>query len=152
MDQALVKLIPRVDVINTFRVSAGHFACLRVVSRSQIQRFRSSAPFLKGVRFPASSTSEAGQAERLGMLSLSSTSPSTFALMSARSHRWPCRSLSHRGSFAGHLTGRAKLLSSATWECGVCVLDDPQVGGNLFRHISQSVANSRRRVDSKAEG
>jgi len=53
VDQALVKLIPRVDVINTFRVSAGHFACLRVVSRSQIQRFRSSAPFLKGVRFPA---------------------------------------------------------------------------------------------------
>ena len=48
MDQALVKLIPRVDVINTFRVSAGHFACVRVVSRNQIQRFRSSAPFLKG--------------------------------------------------------------------------------------------------------
>jgi hypothetical protein len=43
----------RVDVINTFRVSAGHFACFRVVSRSQIQRFRSSARFLKGVRFPA---------------------------------------------------------------------------------------------------
>jgi len=41
----LVKLIPRVDVINTFRVFAGHFECFRVVSRSQIQRFRSS--FLK---------------------------------------------------------------------------------------------------------
>jgi len=39
----LVKLIPRVDVINTFRVVAGHFECFRVVSRSQIQRFRSSA-------------------------------------------------------------------------------------------------------------
>jgi hypothetical protein len=49
----LVKLIPRVDVINTFRVFAGHFECFRVVSRSQIQRFRSSARFLKGVRFPA---------------------------------------------------------------------------------------------------
>jgi hypothetical protein len=49
----LVNLIPRVDVINTFRVFAGHFECFRVVSRSQIQRFRSSARFLKGVRFPA---------------------------------------------------------------------------------------------------
>ena len=43
----------RVDVINTFCVSAGRFAYFRVVSRSQIQRLRSSARFLKGVRFPA---------------------------------------------------------------------------------------------------
>jgi hypothetical protein len=52
----LVKLIPRVDVINTFRVFAGHFECFRVVSRSQIQRFRSSARFLKGGSIPGSST------------------------------------------------------------------------------------------------
>ena len=35
----------RVDVINTFRVSAGHFAYFRVVSRTEIRRFRRS--FLK---------------------------------------------------------------------------------------------------------
>jgi len=65
VDQALVKLIPRVDVINTFRVSAGHFACFRVVSRSQIQRFRSSARFLKGVRFPGAPLVYAGQSDKL---------------------------------------------------------------------------------------
>ena len=42
-----------VDAINTFRVSAGRFAYFRVVSRSQIQRFRWSARFLCRVRFPA---------------------------------------------------------------------------------------------------
>jgi hypothetical protein len=35
-----------VDAINTFRVSAGHFAYFRVVSRRPIRRFPSSARFL----------------------------------------------------------------------------------------------------------
>src|SRR5271163_624566 len=42
-----------VDAINTFGVSAGRLAYFRVVSRSQVQRFRSSQPFLGRVRFPA---------------------------------------------------------------------------------------------------
>ena len=36
----------RVDGVNTFRVSAGRFAYFHVVSRRQIQCFRSSEPFL----------------------------------------------------------------------------------------------------------
>jgi len=61
----------------TFRVSAGHFACFRVVSRSQIQRFRSSAPFLRRVRFPASSTERprSGKSSR------------TWALFHQRTHQ-----------------------------------------------------------------
>ena len=43
----------RVDAINTRRVSAGRFACFRVVSRRQNRRFCSSARFLRRVRFPA---------------------------------------------------------------------------------------------------
>jgi hypothetical protein len=42
-----------VDAINTFHVSAGHFAYFRVVSRSEIQRFCRSAQFWCLVRFPA---------------------------------------------------------------------------------------------------
>jgi Uncharacterized protein conserved in bacteria (DUF2252) len=42
-----------VDAVNAFRVSAGHFTSFRVVSRRQVQRLRSSAPFLCRVRFPA---------------------------------------------------------------------------------------------------
>jgi hypothetical protein len=49
-----------VDAINTFAASAGHFASLRVVSRSQFQRFRSSALFLRLVRFPAAPHKTAG--------------------------------------------------------------------------------------------
>jgi hypothetical protein len=42
-----------VDAINTFRVIAGRFTLFRVVSRSQIQYFRSSRRFMRLVRFPA---------------------------------------------------------------------------------------------------
>jgi len=42
-----------VDAINTFRVSAGHFASFRVLSRRQNAHFRRSAPFMQRVRFPA---------------------------------------------------------------------------------------------------
>jgi hypothetical protein len=42
-----------VDAINTFGVSAGHFASFGVLSRSQIARFRRSWLFLGRVRFPA---------------------------------------------------------------------------------------------------
>ena len=42
-----------VDAINICRVSAGHFAYFRVVSRTQTQCFRSSNAFLCRVRFPA---------------------------------------------------------------------------------------------------
>jgi Transmembrane protein of unknown function (DUF3556) len=42
-----------VDAINTSRVSAGHLAYFRVVSRREFARLRSSARFLRRVRFPA---------------------------------------------------------------------------------------------------
>jgi hypothetical protein len=42
-----------VDAVNTFGVSAGHSASFRVVSRRQIQYFRSSRRFMRLVRFPA---------------------------------------------------------------------------------------------------
>jgi hypothetical protein len=42
-----------VDVINTIGVSAGRLALLGVASRRQIRCFRSSAGFLRRVRFPA---------------------------------------------------------------------------------------------------
>ena len=53
MEQALVKLIPRVEGINTFRVSAGHFACVRVVSRNHYRHPHRSARFPQRVRFRA---------------------------------------------------------------------------------------------------
>jgi hypothetical protein len=43
----------QVDGINTSGVSAGRFTLFRVVSRSQIQYFRSSRRFMRLVRFPA---------------------------------------------------------------------------------------------------
>jgi hypothetical protein len=42
-----------VDAINTAGVFAGRFTLFRVVSRSQIQYFRSSRRFMRPVRFPA---------------------------------------------------------------------------------------------------
>jgi hypothetical protein len=41
------------DAINNAGVSAGRFASFRVLSRTLTERFRSSALFLCGVRFPA---------------------------------------------------------------------------------------------------
>jgi hypothetical protein len=43
----------RVDAINTCRVSPGHFALFRVLSRLQFRRFHRTARFLGWVRFPA---------------------------------------------------------------------------------------------------
>jgi hypothetical protein len=48
------------DAINTRRVSAGDCAYFRVVSRRQIQYFRSSRRFMRLVRFPAAPLQGAG--------------------------------------------------------------------------------------------
>jgi hypothetical protein len=43
----------RVDGVNTFRVSAGHLASFRVLSRSESRHLRRSDQFTRLVRFPA---------------------------------------------------------------------------------------------------
>jgi hypothetical protein len=63
-----------VDAINTFRVIASRFTLFRVVSRSQIQYFRSSRRFMRLVRFPAAPQERnLARATSCGQFSFSST-------------------------------------------------------------------------------
>jgi hypothetical protein len=75
-----------VDAINTFGVSAGRFAYFRVVSHRRFSCFRSSARFLRLVRFPAAPPGKAGQGQKpwpaFFFINISSTSTSTSRLTS----------------------------------------------------------------------
>jgi hypothetical protein len=52
-DATRIRRTPGVDAINTFRVITSRFTSFDVVSRGQIQYFRSSRGFMRLVRFPA---------------------------------------------------------------------------------------------------
>jgi hypothetical protein len=68
-----------VDAINTFRVVSRRFTLFAYPESA----FPQLSAISEGGSIPGSSTGEADQAERLGLLSLSSTSPSTPRPISA---------------------------------------------------------------------
>lgn len=75
-----------------FGVSAGRPALFRVVSRSRIRRFRSSAQFLQRVRFPAAPPESAGQRTFFRLAGLTSTRPQLLCARLISRPKRPARS------------------------------------------------------------